>query len=242
MNTERSEAEEKLGELIRDAIDHSGIELDLFKRMDHPPIPSPETFMAGKPDYPHRRWIPYAMKAAVFIIAVLICSTAMVGITERAPAAAKPAELNITTGELSVTGESVVLKRYSYSDESKFALAKERAEGLLSPTYVPEGYAFQSLYIDIYSDGNWLAHFVYTDGKGIPLKVKMKKTEEDLYKVAFDDADNSERLSLDRHLYYVDDKKNGKHTATCILGKHYQIIVDGNLDQPQMKKIVEGMK
>lgn len=241
MNTERSEAEEKLGELIRDAIDHSGIELDLFKRMDHPPIPSPETFMAGKPDYPHRRWIPYAMKAAVFIIAVLICSTAMVGITERAPAAAKPVELNITTGELREYGESVVLKRYAYSDESKFDLAKERAEGLLSPSYVPEGYMFQDLYIDMYSDGNWLAHYEYI-ADGEPLEITMQKTEDDLSKVAFDDADSGERLSLDRYLYYVDDKKNDKHTATYILGKHSQIVVNGHISHPQMKKIMEGMK
>lgn len=241
MNTERSEAEEKLGELIRDAIDHSGIELDLFKRMDHPPIPSPETFMAGKPDYPHRRWIPYAMKAAVFIIAVLICSTAMVGITERAPAAAKPAELNVTTGELSSYGESMVLKRYAYSDQSNFSLAKDRAGGLLSPTYVPDAYEFKDLYIDIYSDGTWVAHYEYSKDD-LQLNITMHKSSDDLSKVAFDDADNKERLSSGWFLYYVDDKKNHKSTATCIMNKHEQIFVDGRFDYSQMKKIVEGMK
>lgn len=242
MSTERSDAEEKLGELIRDAIDHSGIELDFFQEMDQPPIPSPETFMVGKPDYPNRRWIPYAVKAAVFIIAVLLCSTAMVEITDRAPATAKPAELNVTTGEVSVAGETVVLKRYSYTDESKFALAKERAEGLLSPTYVPDGYVFKSLYIDLYEDGNWMALYNYDDSNGVPLNITMQNSEKNTYKVEFNDADSSEQLSAGWKLYYVDDKKNNKGTATCLLNERSQIIVGGSVGYSEMKRIVEGMK
>lgn len=71
MKTERSEAERKLGEILKEAIDQSTAELDLFAEMKPTVIPSPEIFMTDRSRY-RKKWIAPAVGIIVGCSALIL--------------------------------------------------------------------------------------------------------------------------------------------------------------------------
>lgn len=72
MKTKRSKAERKLGEILKDVIDQSPGELNLFAELKPSLIPSPEIFMTDRSNYQKSRIIPAAGLVAVGCSALVL--------------------------------------------------------------------------------------------------------------------------------------------------------------------------
>lgn len=211
-------------------------------------VPPARYFMVGEPE-PSYRMMRRTIKAACFILAVVICSGILTTFLAPMPINADKNRLemlveNIKNGfnEAKKDNEGVVpgITTSIIDEKDIHTIGRNVCPELLVPTFIPEGYSFEKLKITKTQQGIWNVKYAYTNTNETQLRIKQVIREEDI-----DEGFNN--LTIDGkalevgQIYYQVDNATGENIVTIWKSETENIIVSGFEEYSELEAVYKGL-
>lgn len=195
-----------------------------------------------------KKYFRHLLRAAVFVLCVLVAGSAMAIWINSEPAVATKFSIQkmfyeIRDGVFGTNANEVNesetsnLIEVEYTKWEDIEKAKKLVPDLLVPTYIPEGYEFEKLVIQKDAMDRIAIEYIFicNDIRYHIISLNLKDVEE--VKI----LEKSKKVTFDgREIYVWTDKVSSINGATMILdGK--EIVVTGEIDQLEIIKIMEGI-
>lgn len=196
-----------------------------------------------------KKYFRHLLRAAVFVLCVLVAGSAMAIWINSEPAVATKFSIQkmfyeIRDGVFGTNANEVNesetsnLIEVEYTKWEDIEKAKKLVPDLLVPTYIPEGYEFEKLKVEKDISEKFLVEFVFK-GKKDEYHVSFYKIRELTVEKYLDVSEKSCTKVGD--IWTWIDNASGLNGATMISGDK-EIVVAGNISQTEIIKIFEGIK